>query len=208
MTRQEDRRHDPAGVPEATPSPSPERSLASSASLLRRLATEDGDPLGVASRCAQRRWAAALLVDSSRLYAQTLLRISHASASAGPPPWADGWLEHQIDNALTDLLIKDQEDERGGIIDRDATHSPHAFMMHWFGIEAGLARTAAVRFNGLPERTRHIFFALILDRRTVTDCDSLGLGSRSTIHTALQHAFRALFLLPALAGGALGEIDS
>jgi hypothetical protein len=64
-----------------------------------------------------------------------------------------------------------------------------------------------LRFNGLPERTRHIFFALMLDRRSVADCDSQGLGTRSTIHAALQDAFRALFLLPDLTGDARGEID-
>ncbi|MCZ6598357.1 MAG: hypothetical protein O7B99_12010 [Planctomycetota bacterium] len=139
---------------------------------------ESGPDSGLRARCARLVRQRAFLVDPDRLRERTLLR-------------ADGG----IDAALEELLAEDEEAERAGLPLEDPWSSPYAFLIQGFGTEPRLARTAAVRFNGLGERTRRVFFALLLEQLDDDACFARGLGPPAALQEDLFEALRALLLL-------------
>ena len=164
--------------------------------LRRHLSNGGGASLDLEARCARRIRDRALLIDPGALGEFALLRIVHAELRVENGRWADESVGEQIDGAIRDLLIADEEAEATGQIERAPRDSPHAFLTLWFTIESALARSAAVRFNGLPERIRQVFFGVIIESKRPEDlAASRSIGS-GTIQADLNEAFRALFMLP------------
>jgi hypothetical protein len=108
-----------------------------------------------------------------------------------------------IDQALGAILLEDREAEfQGAPVADHPWDSPHAFLTLGLGIECKSARRAAVRFNGLAERTRRIFFTLLLNGGGADDT----VGSDpDSLQDELETAFRALLYLPSREADGLGD---
>jgi len=163
--------------------------------ILRRLVLGEADLLELRQRCAGRTRERALLVDPERLYLHSLARMAQAAPQLGDSAWPAEWIVGRIDASLQDILMEDEREEGLGLVPADPWKAPHTFLMHWFGIEGRLARAAAVKFNGLPERRRRSFFDLVVEGKSIEDCVARGFGPPSELRDDVRAAFSALFLL-------------
>lgn len=159
----------------------------------------NGDPLRLAERCAQRARAAAVFVDPDRLCHAAIGRIAYEADDA-PARDGDGastlatWIDQRIDASITALLVDDEQEERQGSEPLDGWDARYAFVTKALVLQPEQGRTACVTFNGLHPATRRIFFALIIEGRTVASCVDAGLGSREDLRAACETGLRALLL--------------
>lgn len=179
------------GVHEAEP---PAPSGPGPRSRIRRL-LPDAQALELGPRCAERLRERAYLMDPQRLEARALARMAQDEPPNGDGPPLATWMSACIDDALRDLIVEDAEEEARGLVHPQPLESPHAFMVHWFALEGGRARTAAVRFNGLPDRARQSFHALTVEGLTVKQCLERGLGPVERLQQEARSALRALLLV-------------
>lgn len=155
----------------------------------------DAVALELGPRCARRLRERAYLLDPQRLETRALSRM----AKLGPPTVSGvlpvSWMSNCIDDAVRDLIVEDAEEEALGLVHPRPLQSPHAFMVHWFALEGGRARTAAVRFNGLPDSVRETFHALTVEGLTVAECLRRGRGPEERLKREVRLALKALFLV-------------
>ena len=102
----------------------------------------------------------------------------------------DQWLDQRIDQAITGLLDEDRAVAAGRETLRSA--SGHTFLRDVFGVDTPDLLRASVAFNGLQERSRHAFMALVVEHRTVAECIEAGLGTYETLGGLVREGLRAI----------------
>jgi len=142
--------------------------------------------------CEQRLRSRAFLLDSTRLISHALARVLDAIGEE--PGVSEADLVHRgIDAAIDDLLAEDEwPDDVGAWPGEEQGENAHAALLATLGVERGLVRRASRRFNALPESTRRVFFALVMDGVGFEECVLRGLGTSSTLGRELRLAFAAL----------------
>ena len=159
--------------------------------ILARLA--HGDPLHLYERCAQQTRERCLLIDVDRLFELALAVVATTAAVVpGDRVGTSDWMNSQIDRAIDSILNEDQETERRAVDPCDPEDPSFALVRDVFGVEPTLARSVTVVFNGLPRRIRRVFFALVVEARSIDECVEEGLGNVESLRTSVRHAFRVL----------------
>lgn len=164
------------------------------AERLRRLLRAEGE-FELGPRCAERLRERALLIDSERLELRALACLAYGNAAESQARDRDR-VREGIDRAIAELLLEDARDDALGLVPQESPDSPFAFLSTGFGVEEALALSAAVRFNGLPDRERRAFFELVLEERSVEECLARGLGPLGRMKDEVLSAFSALYNLP------------
>lgn len=159
-----------------------------------------GDPLGVHQLGMSRLREQAFLIDPDRLYERSLAVIAYAASKASWEHLGPDWLQRCVEVAMARILTDDQTEERLAPGSPPEDESFYRFIHLAFGIERGLVRRAAVRFNALPHRTRYAFFRLLVDGIPVDDCVREHGGTRDEVREDILNGFRAL--------GHLGENET
>jgi hypothetical protein len=162
-----------------------------------RRAMREAQALQLGPRCAERLRERAYLMDPQRLETRALARMAYDGHANRDDTTLAAWMATCIDNAIRDLIVEDEEEEARGLVHPEPLESPHAFMVHWFALEGGRARTAAVRFNGLPHRVRQSFHALAVEGLTIEQCLERGLGPVEKLKREARSALQALLLVDA-----------
>jgi len=150
-------------------------------------------------RCAARSRDRAYLIDVDRLAGRALARLawwSRTRSAAGTgeaEPMARR--DDAIDASIDDLLRLDQLliARRGGL--PRAEDEAYRFVEHAFGLEPGQGLLAVVRFNELPPSSRLPFFALVMEGRTIEDCQAAGLGSPEELGARARQGLEAILLM-------------
>jgi hypothetical protein len=169
-----------AGKPPTPPPPAPPRPIEAT-TLLRRLAgrpaaevlgrISDGDPLRLYPSCAYRISERYFSIDPDRVFERALATVAVSLETEPENCDQAEWLVEKIDRAIRYVLKVDQEEDRSGPPPDDEFLDPrYRVFVEAFGVEPPLARTAAVRFNGLDERVRKGFFHLLVYGESVETC--------------------------------------
>ena len=153
--------------------------------------TED-DPLRLAERCARYTLGEALFVDADRLANHTIARVVARARIRPRELPIDEWLHDCIERAAKELLAQDREDEREGKPVPAHVEARYSFVCRTLLIPEEDGRRACVAFNGLDPRVRQAFFALIIERRSVTECLEMGFAPADWLRDAVLDAFWAL----------------
>lgn len=152
----------------------------------------DGDRLEIWPRCVERLMSRGLMVDQERLYFRAVARIAYAGVQYRGSPEIGEFLRARIDAAIDDLVREEAEaDATGQPIDPESV-APYRFLTEVLGIEPGLSRSAAVRFNVLDEEVRHTFFALVVEMRKFHRYVAEGNGPPDKLRAQLRTAFEAI----------------
>lgn len=160
----------------------------------------DGDPLRIEERVTGRLADLALLVDAERLFLRSTARAAFAAARWRGDGELGAWLDLQIERAAKDLLDEDRAAERLGPV-ADPAEARYAFLADTLGIEAAVARRACVVFNALPLRVRRVWWRAVVERRSLEQCVSEGLGPARQVRADLERALLALSRLEDPGGG-------
>jgi hypothetical protein len=152
----------------------------------------DGDPLEIGPRCQERIEERAVFVDWERLWLRSLAHIALLAPRYKGKPKLDLFLAEGIDVAIGDLIREDREEDRKGVPVTTPWDPRYAFVSEQVGMEPGLARTACIRFNGLPRGVRSTYFAVALQKKTFNRWVAEGHGPPEKIHAQLKQAFEAL----------------
>jgi len=126
-----------------------------------------GDPLrlfDLGVRLVRSRY---LLIDPERLHEVALAFVAHAAALEGRRDAPESWLLAVIERAIQSILVDDAEEERRLAAPNDPDDPRYQHLSMALVIDPQLARAALVRFNALPERTRHAFVSLLIDAKSV-----------------------------------------
>lgn len=147
----------------------------------------DGDPLGMAERCARHLRRRGLLLDPARLLPLALARAAHDAPQRDRRSDLDAYLERSIARATRQLLRRELEEERAGLAD---SQDPHlARLVELLDLEPALARLAMLHLNSLPRPVRLAFCALFLDGESPADHAA---RAGTTVPRVLGHARLAL----------------
>jgi len=172
--------------------------------LVRRL--WEGDPLQLARRCARRLAQRALLMEAARVERRARARIAltatlEAARAGSERAQAASWIAEGVDAAIDDLL---RADERGAAREAVAPHAPGAgrdlpaaVLCGTLGIEPASLPRACATFNGLPEQTRRVFFAAVVEGESIANCAQAATTTnrkdpREEVRSRLVEAFSAL----------------
>ena len=98
----------------------------------------------------------------------------------------------QIDDAIDEALQHDLDAHERGERPTDAERHRYRLWNDVFQIELADARRAAVTFNSLDSHSRRVFFALIIEERSIEDCVDAGLGERETLGRTVRSVFKKL----------------
>lgn len=180
-------------IPEPSGPPVPWQTLFAGGSqneLLVRFTV--GDPLGLWPRAARLARATCRVVHLDRLHLRTVARAAYLAPLYRGRPQLETWLLERAREGLRELLIDDlrQELERRPVDPRD--HWQHAMMAEALGMEPGLARRAAVVFNGLAAPLRRLLFALVFEGRALAELAAEGWGHPAALEAQARVGLQAL----------------
>lgn len=158
--------------------------------------THDDETIRLYERAARRLRERAVLVDPLRVCAAVLDRMD--ALSRAREPVADcrgsfdaaigGTVEDWIDAAIDGLL----EDERGARTYERA--GENAFFGDVFGLTHDTSECAAAAFHALDFPTRAAFCALLVENRTLDECERDRLGARDDLARCARVALRTILL--------------
>lgn len=150
------------------------------------------DPLRLFERSARYLWEEALLVEPERIAYHLAARVA-AMASLRPRAMSlDAWLLDCLAFVARDLVTRDREDERLGQPVVDPWGARQQFICEAIGCPLDDARRRCVAFNGLSRGVRKIFFALVMERRSVEECLEMGLGPGERLRAGCRTALDRL----------------
>ncbi|MDP6763930.1 MAG: hypothetical protein QF860_13805 [Planctomycetota bacterium] len=169
--------------------------------LLRRL--WEGDPLDLGRRCSRRLSERALLLEPTRVEHRARARLALASTIAAAREGEDAGLgiAAGVDGAIDDLLRADActtaSSATGDPAAPEAGALLAAILCDTLGIEPAAVPRAAAAFNTLAEPTRQVFFAAVIEGRSIESCASdvrspNGADADETVWRRLARAFSAL----------------
>jgi len=163
---------------------------ASPSEVLRKIF--DGDPLELLPRCEENLREQAILLDPSRLHLRAIARVAHAARRYDGAGGLDVWLRGQIERCVHELTEEDREFERQGLPAAGNSQARYAFVADVLGVETALARRACVAFNALPLQVRSVWFAMVVDGKSLHQCVAEGAGSTEQVLSRLRTAFVAI----------------
>jgi hypothetical protein len=105
------------------------------------------------------------------------------------------WVIERAHEALSDILLEDEEHFSDGGESRLDEDFHHHCLVYRYGVEPRAALAASVRFHRLADETRRGFFALIENRWSVERCVAMGLGPRFRLLFEVRSALKALLFL-------------
>jgi hypothetical protein len=152
----------------------------------------EGDPLGMRGRCTERLCTRALLLSLDRLVLRSMARAARAAMTYRGRPQLARWLNAQIDAAIRDLIAEDRENERMGLLPGEPADPHYAFVSEALGVDPALARRVCVVHNDLPDLQRRVFWAVIVEGKSLHRCVAEGLGPHGRLREALADALRAV----------------
>lgn len=162
--------------------------------VLARLAADD--PLRLyelgARRCRERYF----LFDADLLFERLVARVAYVGAQVQPLERGADWLVRQVDHVLDQWIDDEREEEVLSPFDCPPEDPRYAFLRSVW-VEPRFARAASLAFSTLPDRTRRVFFFLMLEKRSVEDALALGLWTEEDL---MRDCWRVL--------GALGLHDA
>jgi hypothetical protein len=174
--------------------------------LVRRLAGKpaddilsrisDGDLLRIYPLCARRIRERYFVIDADRVFERALALVAVGiTVEIEKKKCATmEWQVEIVDRAISLTLDQDREEEASGLPANDPEKHFRLFVEAFFR-EPALARTAAVRLNGLDERVRKGFYMLLLDGLPVENCLAAGLGPPERLQHDILIALQAVGLL-------------
>jgi hypothetical protein len=155
--------------------------------ILARLVEGDPFAIGALSQraCAER----GLLLNRDRLALRGMSRIAFEARRRDPEIGLDAWIGECVARSARELVEEqlDEERGRGRLEDSPDGDYYHALGAH-LGIEPELARTTCARINGLAERERRVFHALVIERVSPEECARRGLGSEDAVLESFRSA--------------------
>jgi hypothetical protein len=152
----------------------------------------DRDPLHVRERCMTRLSEQAQLLPLDRLVTMTMAAVAHTASHYHGEPELDDWLLERIDASIVALHVQEREFERMGLPPMDPFDTHCVFLAEALGIDRALTRRACIVFNQLPLGQREVFWALVVERRSIADYLSQVSRSRQDIMQSLRAAIEAL----------------
>ncbi len=159
--------------------------------ILARIVPDD--PLGVRAIVARRMNAQALLIDADRAHVRSLALCARWAPRYDGQPELDVWLEHIVDQALSELAGDgvDELSEPEG----DPVSDAFETLARPLHLDAGALRGACRAFNRLPLEERRVFFEFVLRNRSLDEV-AREFGRNAT--DAARQARRAIevFLSP------------
>lgn len=151
----------------------------------------EGDPLSVHPGACRRVEERCLLLDQHKVSKRSFARVARAGPLYRGVPPLEEWLRARYDHSIREILDEDVEDELQGMpVDRKEPRIQ--LLARNFGLEAGRARRACIRFNGLPLRVRTAFFEVNLRGRTAMDYGFSVDATYDQVLDDLENALRAL----------------
>jgi len=132
------------------------------------------------------------LLDPVRLWDDTRREVAFELELSTKEDLEGDWLGERVRRSMERLLSRDRADERSGQAFDPADFS---YLRRIFSIAAAEARTASIAFHALPSRIRKIFFALVIEDRSLEECSAAGLGSEEELGEALWSVFAAARLV-------------
>lgn len=165
----------------------------SSRAILAKIS--DGDPLGMLERCQARVREHAVLLDGDRLISRALARTAYTAFREGAKSPLSEWIEAQIDRSIEELVVEDDEEERGGRVPVEANDPRYAFIAEALGVTPAVARKACVVFNHLPRAVRRAYWAIAVDGKSVFRYVAEGFGPPALVEERVKRALTAFSLL-------------
>ncbi|MFN0242905.1 MAG: hypothetical protein ACKVWV_08455 [Planctomycetota bacterium] len=153
------------------------------------------DPHGLYTRCAQRLRERALLLDPLRVCTDTLARAERVACSLWSIP-----IEAEIDESIDLALAREASRVRSETAPRERTDAPTffadapTFFADALGLPVESSSRSAVAFHELDFATRRAFCALLVDNRTLEECERAGLGDRVEVAASARSALRTALL--------------
>lgn len=153
------------------------------------------EPLRLYARCAVRLHERAVLLDPLRVCIDTLARASRAARSIWSIP-----IEAAIDESIDAVLARDAGLARATAASRTRADVPAAltdaptFFADAFGLPAESSSHSAAAFHELDFGTRRAFCALLIENRTLEECERTGLGHRDGLAASARVALRTVLL--------------
>ena len=167
------------------------RSLLAGASPREVLArVMNGDPLGVRRLVGERLRQRAYLLDANQVQLRAVARCARFAVRYRGQPGIDRWLADIVDEAMLDLVT--EEHERGAdAICRSDGGAFHELSLP-LRLEPARMREACARFNGLPEDERSLFFALVIESRSIDEVARSRAASATAVARGARTALDAL----------------
>ena len=150
------------------------------------------DPSRLVRRNARRLRERALLLDPSRLMMSTLVGIVMQREEFDGSKALPAWIDDRIDEAITDLLTQDQEDERAGLPVKAPLQSRFAFLVRALQVDPAKVRRTCIRMNELPTPVRKVFFEIVCMLQPVRNLVEAGLGKKSEVTARFRSALEEL----------------
>jgi hypothetical protein len=164
--------------------------LGSARAVLARLI--DDDPFEIGPRCVERLRTEALLLSLKQVHLRVVARVAYAAQRyRGTPPLTE-WLDQRIVESVDEVLREEREAERGGLPAADAAEPLYRHIANALGTEHALARRACIAFNDLPLAVRHAFFAVVIERKSISRYVAEGNGPPSQVKARLRSATDAI----------------
>ena len=151
-----------------------------------------GDPLALYPLAAARARERCLVLDPDRVFDESIFNVVALSVVLEERDDFDAWLLERVDEALENLVRRDSEALRRGVLDTARVRESSEYLTGCLGLPAGEGLAAATRFNRLPFRTRRTFFALLVEQRPLEDCLRAGLGPREDLRERAIGAVEAI----------------
>lgn len=158
--------------------------------VLRRLS--DGDPLGVHGAAETRLIERALLLDLPRLTLRAMARAAVRAPGYLGRPELEHWIGARVDEAISDLLREDREEERRGVPPREPWDNRYAFLSEAMGVDPALARRLCILLNDLEDRPRHAFFHMVVLKKSLRRYVAEGYGPPDRVRESLRVALASL----------------
>jgi hypothetical protein len=179
------------------------RSLLAGASpreVLARLM--NGDPLGLRRLVGERMRRRAYLLDANQVQLRAVARCARFAVRYRGQPAIDRWLADIVDEAMGDLVTEEQERARDP--DRRLARPPgrrpdggvFQELSRPLRLDPARMRAACARFNRLSEDERSMFFALVIESRSLDEVARSRKASASAVARSARKALDTLLETP------------
>lgn len=98
----------------------------------------------------------------------------------------------EIDREIDGVLHREGEAHDRGERPTDAERDRYRFWTDALQLDLADARRAAVTFNSMDENDRRVFFALIIEERSIEECVEARLGDREALGRTVRSVFWAV----------------
>jgi len=165
----------------------------------------DGDPLRLQERVAKRLREVWLLVEHERLVTRTAVLCAKGALAEPAPADLESWTIGKIDQALEQLVRRDEEAEQSDPLHVEETEKVFPLLTDAMLRDPARVRGYCVRFNALEPLARRAFFELMIEGREVLEVIEGGPWNRESLHAYVLQALATLdFPLPRARKGSSG----